>query len=236
MTIKEAPFLGIAVPLEDSEVARAYWQTIASVTDIGSAIGITWNRNVKAVAGPARLAGITCSGCKQEIVVEGRTEAVGFIKDHQSGEDYALERIRCSACEQEYRNRRRLVSLRLVPKPARPVVECSVPSSAPTKEEKVEFYQSWEWRTLRVKVLQQYGARCMCCGTTPAHETVGGEPVVIVVDHIKPLSKHWELRLDRNNLQVLCQECNQGKGAWDETDFRVQPSASKPRQVEEAQS
>lgn len=42
----------------------------------------------------------------------------------------------------------------------------------------------------------------------------------IVVDHIKPLSKFWHLRLERSNLQVLCDECNMGKGAWDETDHR----------------
>ncbi|WP_165448650.1 HNH endonuclease [Rhizobium leguminosarum] len=78
-----------------------------------------------------------------------------------------------------------------------------------------------------MKVLQQYGARCMCCGSTPEHKTVGGEPVAIVVDHIKPLSKYWDLRLERGNLQVLCQECNQGKGAWDETDYRPVPKTDE---------
>jgi hypothetical protein len=55
VTIKDAPYLGIAEPIEDSEVARAYWQTVASVADIGKAIGITWARTVKDEAGsPAR--------------------------------------------------------------------------------------------------------------------------------------------------------------------------------------
>lgn len=215
MTIKSAPFLGIAVPLEDNEVAKAYWQTIASVTDIGKASGISWNRHVKEAAGPARLAGITCSGCKEEIIAEGRTEANDYIADHQNGADYAIKRIRCASCWDAHRHSRNGIKSVVVAK--------SPPETAVTKEEKAEFYQSWEWRTLRVKVLQQYGARCMCCGATPGHETVGGEPVMIVVDHIKPLSKRWDLRLDRSNLQVLCQECNQGKGAWDETDFRPVP-------------
>jgi hypothetical protein len=28
-------------------------------------------------------------------------------------------------------------------------------------------------------------------------------------------------RLDPNNLQVLCNDCNMGKGSWDQTDFRT---------------
>lgn len=77
------------------------------------------------------------------------------------------------------------------------------------------FLSSWEWRTLRYKILQKYGRRCMCCGASPDD----GE-TVIHVDHIKPRSSHPDLALDEENLQILCGVCNQGKGAWDETDFR----------------
>lgn len=87
-------------------------------------------------------------------------------------------------------------------------------------DERAAFYASWEWRTLRMEILKQYGHRCQSCGATTKDKTVSGAPVRIVVDHIKPLSKFWDLRLDRNNLQVLCDECNQGKGAWDQTDYR----------------
>lgn len=90
----------------------------------------------------------------------------------------------------------------------------------PQKDEKGAFYASWEWRTLRTKILKKYGARCMCCGATPEHTDMNGNAVRIVVDHIKPLHHHWELRLEPGNLQVLCDECNQGKGAWDSTDHR----------------
>jgi 5-methylcytosine-specific restriction endonuclease McrA len=89
-----------------------------------------------------------------------------------------------------------------------------------SRDKREAFYQSWEWRTLRVKVLKKYGRRCQCCGATPANKDSSGIPVRIVVDHIKPLSKYWQLRLIPSNLQVLCDECNQGKGAWDETDHR----------------
>lgn len=83
-----------------------------------------------------------------------------------------------------------------------------------------DFYKTWEWRTLRMEVLKKYGPVCQCCGATRGDVDISGNPVRIVVDHIKPLSRNWELRLDFNNLQILCDECNMGKGAWDETDWR----------------
>jgi 5-methylcytosine-specific restriction endonuclease McrA len=72
------------------------------------------------------------------------------------------------------------------------------------------FYASYAWRNLRYIVLQKYGRKCMLCGSTER----------ICVDHIKSLRKHWSLRLDITNLQVLCEPCNHGKGNWDETDWR----------------
>jgi len=81
-------------------------------------------------------------------------------------------------------------------------------------EKSEEFLQSREWRELRYKVLQKYGAKCMCCGA------VKGGDVYICVDHIKPRYKYPELKLEFDNLQVLCNECNHGKGAHDETDYR----------------
>ncbi len=77
-----------------------------------------------------------------------------------------------------------------------------------------EFLESYEWRKLRMRVLQAYGARCQCCGRSSVDD------VVIHVDHIKPRRKYPELALEFNNLQVLCHECNHGKGNWDETDWR----------------
>lgn len=100
----------------------------------------------------------------------------------------------------------------------------ATPSSyIPPKSEKAEFYLSWDWRTLRKQVLNEFGSVCQCCGATPQHKDISGRPVRIVVDHIKPLSRYWHLRLERSNLQVLCDECNQGAGAWDETDHRPKP-------------
>lgn len=77
-----------------------------------------------------------------------------------------------------------------------------------------EFYQSFEWRKLRFTILEKFGARCMLCGASPR------EGHTMHVDHIKPLRFNWDLRLDPENLQILCAICNHGKASWSETDFR----------------
>lgn len=76
------------------------------------------------------------------------------------------------------------------------------------------FLASYEWRKLRYKVLKERGARCECCGRTPK------DGLKMHVDHIKPRKKYPELALTESNLQILCEECNHGKGNWDETDWR----------------
>jgi len=75
------------------------------------------------------------------------------------------------------------------------------------------FFESREWRELRYKALLQHGKQCQCCGATPP-------TVVLHVDHVKPRYKFPDLELSLSNLQVLCEACNLGKGAWDETDHR----------------
>lgn len=104
-------------------------------------------------------------------------------------------------------------AVRLVEK-SPPKQERKVPSRVRSASNRHgEFYKSLEWKRLRYSVLVECGSRCQCCGTTPRF---GAR---IVVDHIRPVRKFWELRLDRDNLQVLCDECNRGKGSHDETDW-----------------
>jgi hypothetical protein len=73
------------------------------------------------------------------------------------------------------------------------------------------FYKSWEWKRLRYEFLKNSDRRCQCCGATPE------DGVRLVVDHVKPIRRFWHLRLDITNLQVLCNDCNMGKGSHDET-------------------
>jgi 5-methylcytosine-specific restriction endonuclease McrA len=67
------------------------------------------------------------------------------------------------------------------------------------------FYRSVEWKRVRYEVLMR-NPRCVICG---ASAKIGAR---MNVDHIKPLSQRWDLRLDRRNLQTTCANCNWGKG------------------------
>lgn len=77
-----------------------------------------------------------------------------------------------------------------------------------------DFLKSYEWRRVRIMALKKYGPRCQCCGATPE------DGVKMNVDHIKPRKKFPLLALEVDNLQILCEVCNHGKGNWDETDWR----------------
>lgn len=84
------------------------------------------------------------------------------------------------------------------------------------------FLSTYEWRRVRMIALKKYGARCQCCGASPA------DGAVMNVDHIKPRKLFPQLALDVDNLQILCHDCNHGKGNWDMTDWRpaeVDPDA-----------
>lgn len=76
------------------------------------------------------------------------------------------------------------------------------------------FLSTYEWRRVRMEALKKFGPRCQCCGATPA------QGAVMNVDHIKPRKLYPNLALNVNNLQILCHECNHGKGNWDQTDWR----------------
>lgn len=54
------------------------------------------------------------------------------------------------------------------------------------------------------------------CGRSPSTHKVA-----IHVDHIKPRSLYPELAYDKNNLQILCDDCNIGKLNRFETDYRM---------------
>ena len=62
---------------------------------------------------------------------------------------------------------------------------------------------------LRLKVLDRDNFRCAYCGRSPALE----RGVTLHIDHKMPFSKGGETKLD--NLQVLCSDCNLGKGNAD---------------------
>ena len=62
--------------------------------------------------------------------------------------------------------------------------------------------------------LQASNGKCQCCGQGQH------EGVVLCVDHIESRKKRPDLALTVANLQVLCNDCNMGKGSVDNTDWR----------------
>ena len=79
-----------------------------------------------------------------------------------------------------------------------------------------EFYASASWRALRFEALKANNGSCVLCGRTTREHGV-----VLHVDHIKPRSRFPDLALVLSNLQVLCEDCNMGKGNRDDTDWRT---------------
>lgn len=75
-----------------------------------------------------------------------------------------------------------------------------------------QFYSSPAWLSLRYETIKKHDRKCMVCFRTN---------IELHVDHIKPRSKHPELSLVAENLQILCRECNLGKGNKDEIDWRT---------------
>lgn len=76
------------------------------------------------------------------------------------------------------------------------------------------FLESKAWKRLRYQALKLCGSKCQACGASPE------SGAVLNVDHIRPRVLFPELALRLGNLQVLCGDCNEGKGNWDMTDFR----------------
>lgn len=83
-----------------------------------------------------------------------------------------------------------------------------------SREAAQSLYNSDEWRRLRYAVLRKQNGRCQLCGKSRR------DGAVLHVDHIVPLSVDWSKRLDINNLQVLCSDCNLGKSNTDTIDWR----------------
>lgn len=83
------------------------------------------------------------------------------------------------------------------------------------------FYRSYGWRRLRTDMLEHNRERhgmltCECCLATATPQWH--------VDHVRPRSTHPERALEPANLQVLCQDCNVGKGTRYATDWRQEPA------------
>lgn len=141
-----------------------------------------------------------------QILFRALAEALGksWAGGKDAGYELVMEYARLHAIRLSGPSRKAVLRV-VLPPPPNP--ELDVTSDA--------FLRSYQWRRLRMVVLTKRGARCECCGATPTDGIT-----VLNVDHIKPRRRFPELALDENNLQVLCEPCNHGKGNWDQTDWR----------------
>lgn len=73
-------------------------------------------------------------------------------------------------------------------------------------EEQERFYSSPEWAALRKQVVEEEGRVCAECRKRISYDND------ITVDHKYPRSRYPHLALRRENLRVLCRQCNSQKG------------------------
>lgn len=72
---------------------------------------------------------------------------------------------------------------------------------AETKVDRDNFYNSTEWRKLRITILQRDNWECQWC---KREGKVHSKSKNLIVDHIKELETHPRLALDPDNLRTLC--------------------------------
>jgi len=83
-----------------------------------------------------------------------------------------------------------------------------------TREQRSQFYNSSEWRTIRRQVLKRDHYECVWCRDEGKVTTTNLE-----VDHIKELEFYPEFALDLDNLRTLCKSChNKRHNRFDKND------------------
>jgi 5-methylcytosine-specific restriction endonuclease McrA len=78
------------------------------------------------------------------------------------------------------------------------------------REQKAKsYYGTAQWRRVRYLFLRQQRRplRCSLCNRSAT------DGITICADHIKSVRSYPELRAKLDNLQLLCTECNLGKGS-----------------------
>ncbi len=77
-----------------------------------------------------------------------------------------------------------------------------------------KFIESIPWKRLRKEFYEsvpEKDRKCASCGWS-YNDYKKGCSTYLCVDHKLPVRKYWEKRLDKSNLQILCNHCNGCKG------------------------
>lgn len=73
-----------------------------------------------------------------------------------------------------------------------------------------KFYKSNKWKLLRLEYMEKNKTKYFKCNYCDENVSLKKS---LNIDHIRPLKTHWHLRLDINNLQILCKDCNKFKAS-----------------------
>lgn len=185
------------------------------------AIGAGW----PAVKGwKHRAIGNTVSGALIRSLVEDMRRRERFLLPTETGtEAAAISRLKQHThadkkrARKERRSQKKMTKrtrMAMQPRRTKPTAGAVIGRPTDYRVTRDAFLASDQWKKLRYATLQKFGAQCQACNSTRK------EGRVMHVDHIKPMWTHWQLRAEPANLQVLCEDCNMGKGAWDDTDWR----------------
>ncbi|EUJ33530.1 gp65 protein [Listeria floridensis FSL S10-1187] len=85
-----------------------------------------------------------------------------------------------------------------------------------TKQERVTFYKSNEWKVVRKLALTRDNYECQECKRN-GKVLIDQAPSLVTkrkrldVDHVKDLERYPELGLELNNLETLCIKCHNQK-------------------------
>ena len=91
----------------------------------------------------------------------------------------------------------------------------------PKRKKRDPFYNSYEWKKIRLEVLSEGDNRCALCGRTKFDLRDDNTKVCLTVDHIISRSIDPSKELDKSNLQILCSDCHEAKMVDDDRDFRM---------------
>jgi len=79
-------------------------------------------------------------------------------------------------------------------------------SETVSKRQALAFYKTAEWKALSAQLRKDSGPTCVMCDRD--FKKYG---LTKNADHIKPLMYAWSARLDPENIQIICSECNKAK-------------------------
>lgn len=97
------------------------------------------------------------------------------------------------------------------------------PKSAkkPQRKKRDPFYNSHEWKLIRMDALKRSNFSCEACGAEKGDYTEDNtRKTKLTAHHIIPRSINPDLSLDLDNIVILCEACHQSLDISDRTSFK----------------